>query len=351
MISRRILALSAALSLSLAATARADLVNLIPGSTLKVPGGVVRGTVTAESATEVTVKVGNATQTVPVNQIASIRYDGRPGTFDLAAARESAGNLAEAADLYKKAATESESKPMIAADALFNQARVTADLGLTDPSKADAGVALLTGFLKTHANGRHAVPSLEALAKLQMQKGSFDAVGATLDQLSKIAGTADRVAVLRARVASKKGDHASAISELDQMIASAPEGSIKRRDAQLTKAESLVALRKFAEAEALVRGVIQGAPAEDAATQAVAYNTLGDCLLAANRPKDALYAYLHTDLLFFKDKEEHPKALAKIVQLWRQLKRDDRADEALDRLKAEYPKSPYVAAAGPKSGG
>jgi tetratricopeptide (TPR) repeat protein len=346
---RCILALTVVLAL--ASTARADLVNLIPGQTQKYPGGVVRGTVTAESPTEVTVRVGNATQAVPVNLIASIRYDGRPGTFDLAAARESAGALAEAADLYKKAASESETKPFIAADALFNQARVTADLGLTDPSKADAAIALLTSFLKTYANTRHAVPALEALAKLQMQKGDFAAAGPTLDQLAKIPGTADRAAVLRARVASKKGDHAASITELDGMIASAPEGSTKKRDAQLAKAESLVALKKFAEAEALVRGVIAGAPPEDAETQALAYNTLGDCMVAANRPKDALYAYLHTDLLFFKDKEEHPKALAQIVKLWRQLKRDDRADEALDRLKAEYPKSPYVAAAGAKSGG
>ena len=133
-----------------------------------------------------------------VNQIASIRYDGRPGTFDLAAARESAGNLADAADLYKKAAAESDTKPMIAADALFHQARVTADLGLTDPAKTDAAIALLTHFLKTNAGGRHAVPALEALAKLQMQKGTFDAVGPTIDQLAKIPGTADRAAVLRA---------------------------------------------------------------------------------------------------------------------------------------------------------
>lgn len=348
---RRILAPTVALTLALAATARADLVTLIPNSTVKATGGAVRGTVVAESPTEVTVKVGAANQVIPVNQIASIRYDGRTGTYDLAAARESAGNLADAAEQFKKAATESESKPLIAADALFQQARVTADLGLTDPARTDAAIALLTNFLKGHANSRHAVPALEALAKLQMQKGNFDAVGPTLDQLAKIPGTADRAAVLRARVASKKGDYAAAVSELDAMIASAPEGSPKRRDAQLTKAEALVGLKKFADAEALVRGVIASAPAEDADTQAVAHNTLGDCLLAANRPKDALYAYLHTDLLFFKDKEEHPRALAKIVQIWRQLKRDDRADEALDRLKQEYPKSPFVAAAGPKSGG
>lgn len=348
---RRILIPVTALALALASESRADNVNLVPNSTLKVPGGVIRGTVQAESPTEVTVKVGNNVQAVPVNQIASIRYDGRPGTFDLAQTRETAGSLAEAADLYKKAAAESETKPFIAEDALFHQARVTADLGLTDPSKTDAAIALATAFLKGHANGRHAAPALEALAKLQMQKGSFDAVGSTLDQLARIPGTADRAAVLRARIASKKGDHEAAIAELDRMIAGSPEGSAKRRDAQLAKAEDLVALKKFAEAEGLVRGVIKAAPAEDAATQSAAYNTLGDCLAAAGRPKDALYAYLHTDLLFFKDKEQHPKALAKIVQIWRQLKRDDRADEALDRLKQDYPRSPYVAAAGPKSSG
>ncbi|MFN2450716.1 MAG: hypothetical protein ABR508_13200, partial [Candidatus Baltobacteraceae bacterium] len=65
-----------------------------------------------------------------------------------------------------------------------------------------------------------------------------------------------------------------------------------------------------------------------------------------------LYAYLHTDLLFFKDKEQHPKALARIVQTWQELKRPDRADEAFERLKQEYPKSPYVASVSPaKAGG
>ncbi len=347
---RRIL-LTLALAVTAAPAARADLINLIPGSTYKATGNAVRGTVTAESPTEVTVKVGNTNQAVPTSQIASIRYDGRPASLDLASAREASGNLAEAADQYKKAATEAASRPFIVDDALFNQARVTADLGLTDPSRTDAAIALLEAFLRDHSGSRHLVPSLEALAKLQMQKGSYDAVAQTIDRLSKIPQTADRAAILRARVATRKGDHDAAISELDAMIAAAPEGSIKRRDAQLAKAESLVALKKYPEAEALVRGVIKGAPAEDAATQAVAHNTLGDCLRAAGRPKDALYAYLHTDLLFFKDKEQHPKALARIVQIWRDLKRDERADEALERLKQEYPKSPYVAAASAKAGG
>ena len=68
----------------------------------------------ADPAAIADVVLGNANQAVPVNQIASIRYDGRPGTYDLATARESSGNLAEAADLFKKVATEASAKPFIA---------------------------------------------------------------------------------------------------------------------------------------------------------------------------------------------------------------------------------------------
>ena len=114
------------------------------------------------------------------------------------------------------------------------------------------------------------------------------------------------------------------------------------REELLAKVESLVGLKKFADAEADVRAVIKASPAEDYQAQSAAYNSLGDCLRAAGKPKDALIAYLHTDLLYSKDKEQHPRALANLAKLFRDLKRDDRADDALTRLKQEYPQSPWV---------
>ena len=80
-------------------------------------------------------------------------------------------------------------------------------------------------------------------------------------------------------------------------------------------------------------------------TQSAAYNTLGDCLRAAGKPKEALDAYLHTDILYARDKEQHPRALAHISQLWRTLKRDDRADEVWQQLKKDYPNSKWLSAA------
>ena len=91
--------------------------------------------------------------------------------------------------------------------------------------------------------------------------------------------------------------------------------------------------------------MIQATPPEDYQTQSAAYNTLGDCLRAAGKPKEALDAYLHTDILYSKDKEQHPRALAHISQLWRTLRRDDRADEVWQQLKKDYPNSKWLSAA------
>jgi outer membrane protein assembly factor BamD (BamD/ComL family) len=56
-------------------------------------------------------------------------------------------------------------------------------------------------------------------------------------------------------------------------------------------------------------------------------------------------AFLQTDILFDKDKEQHPRAMAMIEQLFRELKVDARADEYHDKLKQAYPQSPYVTGA------
>jgi tetratricopeptide (TPR) repeat protein len=150
--------------------------------------------------------------------------------------------------------------------------------------------------------------------------------------------------VLEARVQAKAGDHDAAISALDAILAAAPKGSAQAREATLAKAESLAATKKFAEAEAAVQEVIAESDPEDDAIQAEAHNTLGDCLRAAGRPKDALIAYLKTDVLYDGARDQHARALAQIAALWTELKQDARASEVRARLKQLYPQSPYAKA-------
>jgi tetratricopeptide (TPR) repeat protein len=333
-----------AFTLSAAATAVADEVVLVANSTVKgAIGGRVRGTIQSESPSEVVVKLGNNTTNVPVGEIASIHYDGQPPSLALAESREAANQLAEAADLYKKAAADAAGKPFIEQAAKFRQAQLVAEIALGDPGRAAEAAALLDAAIKAYPSSRHVVAALDALARLQLQKENFAAVEKTIADMARLPQSADRAAILRARLFDKKGEHDKAIAEYDRLIQGAPDGSVRQREARLAKAESLVGMKKFAEAEADLRNVIKAAPAEDYQAQSAAYNALGDCLRAAGKPKDALNAYLFTDLLYSRDKEQHPRALANLSKLWRELKRDDRADEAYNRLKQEYPQSPWLA--------
>src|SRR5262249_35558520 len=152
----------------------------------------------------------------------------------------------------------------------------------------------------------------------------------------------NRATVLKADVLAQCGKFDEAIQAVDALMAATKDNPAAIREARLTKAKYLARTKKFDESEDLVRQVIKEAPPEAAEVQALAHNTLGDCLRAAGKPKDALFAYLQTDILYDKDKEQHPRALYEIAQLWRLLKRDDRADETLERLKERYPQSPYL---------
>jgi tetratricopeptide (TPR) repeat protein len=341
---RRLIPLAAVALLTIGlVSAIADEVVLVTGSTVKqAVGGRVRGTIQTESPSELVVRLGANSINVPIDQVVSVRYDGQPASMALAEANESGGQLAKAAELYRKAAGEATAKPLIEQTARYKAAEVTADLAMADPSKAAEAITMLEAFVRTYPESRHTAAALDTLARLQLQKGDFSSVDRTIGALSKLPAGADRAAVLRAKTLARKGDHAAAIAELDGLIKGAPAGSVRQREARLAKAESLAGLKKFTEAETDVRDVIKTLPAEDVPAQSTAYNTLGDCLRAAGRPKDALIAYLHTDVLYAKDKEQHPRALARIAQLWRELKRDDRADEVMQRLRQDYPQSPWL---------
>jgi TolA-binding protein len=323
---------------------RADDISLIPGSTFKsLTGRIIKGQIQSESPTEVVIVLGENTTKVPVDQIASIRYDGQSATFQLAEARESSSQFAEAAELFKKAATESAGKPFPQQAALFREAEVLTDLALIEPERIKDAKDKLAKFTQSYPTSRHITGARSCLAKLQLASNDFAGAEATIAELTKNPRTAQQGAILHTRVLAKQGKYADAVEELDTLIAAYPKGSERQRDAMLSKAESLAGLKKYKEAEALVREVIKANPAEDAAAQAPAYNTLGDCLRAAEKPKDALLAYLHTDLLYSKDKEEHPRALYQIAAMFRALKQDGRADEFAQRLRQEYPRSSWAA--------
>jgi hypothetical protein len=76
---------------------------------------------------------------------------------------------------------------------------------------------------------------------------------------------------------------------------------------------------------------------EEAELHAKAYNALGYCQAKAGETKEALFAYLHVDILYNAIPDEHAKALASLVSLWAAVGKPDRAREAEALLEERYP--------------
>ena len=333
---RRSLATALLLTLALAAPAGADTVTTVPDAAGKLRK--LQGTVSSETPTEVVIGANK----VPVEEVESIEYTGSPPNFTIADRAEKGGDLAKAADEYAKAANLAAEKPFIAQTAQFNRLRL---LAATTPAEAISG---LDAFTRANPRSRHLGPALELEIRLLLEKGDpkeYARADGLATKLREVAWAKDHADVTKARILTKQGKPAEAVAALGK-LADAKADTPRGREARLALAEALAAQKKYPEAEAAARAVIQAAGPEDAAAQAAAHNTLGDVFRAAGKPKEALFEYLHTDLLFARNKEEHARALFQIIKLSRELKREDRAIDALDRLKQEYPTSPYLAAAG-----
>ena len=328
----------------------ADGIKLLPDRTEKGAAKQFNGQITSESPTEVKIKTtAGKEETIPVSSIDTVTYDSLPPSFLRAESRLNAGAIAEAADLYGTAVTEAKGKVPIERAAMYGRAHALMELALVDQSKANDAASALEAFAKAHPTSRQIAPALTSLVQLRLSQGDLPkAEKAVADLKAKLkyppelAKALDLAPVFEARILSKKGNNDDALKVLEGLLTTATQGSPASRAALLAKAECLAALKKFPEAEAAIKDVIAQAPPEDQAIQAEAYNTLGDCLKAAGRPKDALMAYLKTDILYDGSKDQHALALFQIVDLWRTLKQDGRANDVQERLRQTYPQSPYA---------
>jgi hypothetical protein len=131
----------------------------------------------------------------------------------------------------------------------------------------------------------------------------------------------------------------------EKVLASGAEGKsaqLQRALAKLGKASVLVATKKSAEAISLVEDIISNADPKDAPLLARAYNILGTAQRETNHPKDAILAFLHVDCLYSTVPEAHAEALANLVELWEQVHKTERANQARKTLEEDYQNSPWT---------
>ncbi|MHC4404186.1 MAG: tetratricopeptide repeat protein [Planctomycetota bacterium] len=331
--------LTATVCLTAAAVGRAD--------SIKKTDGQIIGSVTATTATEVSIRPQNgAPVKVPVNEIESILFSDEPSRLKTARLAIQAGRYEDAVTGLKTINLDTVKKPQIKQDVQFYLALAEARIALTgaDPDAIRNAGTLMFGFVENNATSYHYLEACEVLGDLlvaigqhaQAQKYYSEIEQAPWPEYKMRAG----VAVGRALLAEgKAGDALKSFQAVLDTKSTAASAGHQRLAATLGKARCLAEAGQGDEAVKLVEEVVAKANPEEVELHAQAYNALGIAHAKAGRTQDALLAFLHVDVLYFTASKEHIEALQNLVTLWRQVQKPERANEAVRILQEQYKRS------------
>ena len=305
-------------------------------------GAAVAGTVEKATPTQVTVETRGKSQGVNVNEIRLITFGDEPTELRQGRARAVGGKYDLAlTDLQSVNADELE-RPLIKGDLQFYLAFCQAKIALSTGGDKAAATKSMLDFVRGASNSFHFFDAAYVLGDLAVAQGDY---GGAVRYYSAIASKAPwpeykmRASLSEARALVAQGAFDDAQAKFESVAS-------QSSDAPETKQQKLLAEigrgRCLAETDSPENGiqVIETVIAENDATDAElfgrAYNALGDCLQRAGKPKDALMAYLHVDVLFYADPEIHAESLYHLSKLWETAKKPDRAATARNLLQQRY---------------
>jgi tetratricopeptide (TPR) repeat protein len=214
--------------------------------------------------------------------------------------------------------------------------------------KKAAGGAIV-GFTKTYTGSYHFYEATEVAGDLAMSSGSY-AFAST--QYGVIANKATkwpemqmraRLADGRCLFAQKKYDEAKA--RFDEVLStdnSAPNLASYKIMAEVGKASCLAETGKPDEAIKALELILEKNDPADAPLFSRTYVALGNALVKANKPKDAIMAFLAVELLYYGEADAYAESLYNLSKLWDKENRADRALAARNMLKERFGGTPWA---------
>jgi tetratricopeptide (TPR) repeat protein len=308
---------------------------------LKDAARSVSGQIVSTSPGVLELNADGARRRVPVEDIEQIRlYDDPPGLRGVRDAIRS-GQYERALQLAEGVEVPAASRPLVREDLQFHQAWAAARLAMQGQGDVYDAARQMKSFLDAHRDSFHVFAASEVLGDLAMTLGETKAASVFYGRLTEAASPALRArgSLLQARALLSAGSVDAAAQRYQQVIQDV-NGDVQsnrlRSLAQVGLAQCQARRGNHAAAIEAVREVIARHDPEDTELFAQAYNALGTCYLAAQQPQDALLAYLHVHLLFFREFDAHAEALYHLSQLWTEVGQPEEAVKARELLQSRY---------------
>jgi tetratricopeptide (TPR) repeat protein len=307
-----------------------------------------RGTIVAMGRDEVSIESSGAQRPFAVNEILRITFGDEPSELSGARNAVMQKNYNQALTELKKLDGQRPTRDLIKHDIDFYKALSQAKLAMTEGGDKAAATTAMLNFAKSAPQSYHFYAAAEVLGDLAMASGKFADAERFYTPLAAAPWGDYKMrannTIGRALIAQKKFPEAlQKFEEVAKSELASPEAAQQKLVAATGKAVCLAETGQADAGIALLQDIIAKNDPADAALFARAYNALGQCYLKANRPKDALQAFLHTDVLFYAEPEAHAESLYYLSKLWNDVNKADRAVAARNTLRERYAGSVWAA--------
>lgn len=326
-----------AVSVALASPALAQLDRVYP-----VSGNAISGTVTGTSRNAVTIKTGSSTQEIPADQVRKILFDGDPAPLTNGREFVLEGQYDQALAMLKTVDESALKRSVAEADLIFYRIFSQGQLALAGKGDIKASATAALAFAGKYQDSWHFYEAAKLLGNLALALDNYDSAIKYYASLRSAPSVETKIeSVYLIGLASlQKEDYATAISEFDKVAGvsvQSVEAARLQKMAQAGKAVALARSERAPEGLELVKSLIADLNSTDVQLAARIYNAQGACYEAAGDVEGAIMAYLHTHLMFSSQAATHAEALSKLVELWPQIGKPERATEARQELQQRYP--------------
>ncbi len=302
-------------------------------------GTPTNGTIVKMSPSEVTIDVSGIQRAIPVNEIKRVSYGDDPAELRRAREAAQAGRYEEVGQEMAKIGAVT--REVIKQDIEYYKAFAAAKMSLAGQGDRNLAIRALKTFIDANSGNYHYFEAVEVFGDLAMAAGRPDIAAA---EYAKIAAAPwpdykMRAAVLEAQSLLAQKKFPEALTKYETVANASittPEATKQKVFANIGRAVCLAETGKPQEGIKLVEEIIAKEDPRDMQLFGKAYNALGTCYVASKQPKEALLAYLHTDILFYGASDAHAEALYHLSRLWTEVNKSDRAVQARNLLKDRY---------------
>ena len=302
----------------------------------------VTGTAIESSKNGIKFKTGANTTDYIAGDIEKVLFQGDPS--ELTKGRQFAldGQYQQALQELKAIQIDKLPREVIKADVAFYTLWCESKLALEGRGDKTAAAKAALAFANDYKESWHFYDVAKLLGDLALALNNPQQALKYYQSLLKAPSTETKIesVYLVGLVQLSQGDAAAAQVEFDKVIGVkvAAKGALRLQT--LAKAGKAVALAKAGKGDdglKLVDSLIAELNPTDVEMAARIYNAQGASYEATGDREGAILAYLHTHLMFSSQPDAHAEALVRLVALWPQVGKPERAAEARQELQDRYP--------------